>query len=121
MTSKRIILLTGVLMISLLVTSYVVVSADVMRPAPTDLLPQIEKIQQDEDYGMGIKQRYHQIHTGEGLNCEDCHTTELSSGEAIFFAQDMSPDTLGPVNRNVCLTCHEGADAQLPLYGIGTP
>ena len=121
MTSKRIIMLTGVLMIGLLLTACVVASVDVVRPVPIDLMPQIEKLQQDEDYGMGKKQRYHQIHKAEDLECEDCHAEELSPSEAIFFAQDMSPDVPDPVDRSICLVCHEGTDAELPLYGVETP
>ena len=121
MTSKRIFMLGGVLMISLLLTACVFVSADVVRPVPIDLLPQVENLQQDEDFGMGKNQRYHQIHKAEDLDCDDCHTEELSPGEAIFFAQDMSPDAPDPVDRSVCLFCHEGTDAELPLYGVETP
>ena len=122
MTGKRIIILAGVLMISLLLTAWAVVSVNAMRPVLIeDSLPQIEKLQQDEDYGMGKKQRYHQIHKAEDLDCEDCHTAELSPREAIFFAQDVSPDAPDPVDRNTCLFCHEGTDAEKPLYGVEMP
>ena len=67
--------------------------------------------------GLQVGGRYHNIHTAElDMECADCHLSEPSTTQTVFFAQDGSPQAPGAVDRQVCLQCHQGGGAS-DLYG----
>lgn len=59
-------------------------------------------VQEAEEYGMTLDQRFHQIHAdATGMDCTQCHVAE-----APLEVAQPSSDAPGPVDRRVCLGCH---------------
>ena len=96
----------------------------VVKEVPMTLSNLAEAIRRGEidvgdEYGMGLDQRYHKIHTAVlGMACESCHTTELTHGDVVFFDRDTSPTNPGPVDRRSCQGCH-GAGSASAIYAAG--
>jgi hypothetical protein len=73
-----------------------------------------------DEYGMGLDQRYHKIHSDVlGIECLNCHASELTRGDAVFFDQDTSPMSSGLVDRGSCRGCH-GAGSASAIYAAGS-
>lgn len=69
-----------------------------------DLVEQIKagEIEIGDDYGMGLDQRFHTIHTDViDMDCSQCHVDE-----APYEIAQPSEDAPSPVDRRVCLGCH---------------
>lgn len=68
-------------------------------------------------YGLQPNERYHRIHATElSLDCTTCHLTSPDTEQTVFGDQDTSPSAPGPVDRQVCLECHQDG-AATDLYG----
>ncbi len=121
MTRKQVIVLVGIFGVAVLLTVLVFSRVEVVKSAPMNRPALVERLQ-DEDFGLGHDLRFTRIHEEEEeMVCEDCHTTELVPADAVFFEQDVSPESEeGPVNRNNCRGCHE-EDSDLPLYRAEAP
>ena len=69
------------------------------------------------EHGMALNDRYHKIHATElGMECADCHLSKPDTEQTVFSAQDVSPLSPGPADRQVCLQCHQDGEAS-DLYG----
>jgi len=69
-----------------------------------------------EEYGLGLDQRYHNIHaTVLGMGCNTCHSQVADTELDVFSGQDVSPQSPGVVDRRGCLGCH-GSQTLRPLY-----
>ncbi len=118
MTGKRIIMVVGVLAAVFILTAlafgwYVIQPAQTVNAAPV-----LTGTLQD-DVGLAADQRYHAIHTGDvGLACGVCHAEKLNVRTEPFFHQDVSPKSLGPVDRMTCLGCHRTGPGPA-LYDLG--
>lgn len=89
-------------------------NGEVLTQLPTTLAGLAEAIRNGDidvgtEHGLAFDQRYHKIHAEVlGLECATCHTkaNDMPTSQAIFSAQDVSPQAPGPVDRRACLGCH---------------
>ncbi len=99
---------------------------EVIKEVPRNLPVTAEAIQEGEidvgtDYGFGLEQRYHKIHTTVlGLECDTCHIAKAETTDKVFSAWNVSPQAPGPVDRRGCLGCHSAGPGS-DLYGSSGP
>ncbi|MFQ6015784.1 MAG: hypothetical protein ACE5NP_10115 [Anaerolineae bacterium] len=131
MTREQSIRLAAVLLVvGLLIATLILGGCGAPPPTPTeevveetptavvetvqDLAEKIRagEIDVGEEYGLGVDQRYHKIHTSVlALECTNCHAEEFGPLEASLYQQDVSPSAPGPVDRTSCLECHQEGPA----------
>ncbi len=70
-----------------------------------------------QEYGLGLDQRYHNIHaTVLGVSCNACHSQAADTELEVFSGQDVSPQSPGASDSRACLGCH-GSQSVRPFYG----
>lgn len=70
--------------------------------APQATVEVARAVQEAEEYGMALNQRFHQIHAdATGMECTQCHVEE-----APLEVAQPSSEAPGLVDRRVCLGCH---------------
>ncbi len=113
MTRKTVTLLS----IAILVVGLIVGGVIGCAPSPEEK----EDIEVSEEHGLAVGQRYHDIHSEEGVECTTCHISEPDTTQTVFGAQDVSPQAPGPVDRKACLSCHSGSGPGEDLYSSDSP
>ena len=96
MNRKTFVILLGCLALASLLAAFIPQEAfEAVRVVKAEVV-------QDEDYGMALNQRFHQLHTDAmGMECTQCHVEE-----APLEVAQPSSEAPGPVDRRVCLGCH---------------
>ncbi len=98
------------------------VTKEITKEVPMNLPATAEAIRKGEidvgtEYGLGLEQRYHKIHTTVlGLECATCHLAKVDATNKVSSAWNVSPQAPGPVDRRGCLGCHHAGPAS-DLYG----
>lgn len=63
-----------------------------------------------DEYGMGVGERFHEIHEVVDVECSQCHVSDLS-----YELAQPNEDAPDPVDRRGCLGCHLNGPATI-LY-----
>ena len=65
---------------------------------------------------MSLNGSFHRVHTKQlKLSCEGCHAREMN--DVLFLrGSKVAPKAPGPVNREVCRSCHQGESKRV-WYG----
>jgi len=108
---KRIIMLA---LLGLSLASGSVIAVDTAA-SPSAAAPKVSAVNARAK-SLDEKGRYHAIHTKkEKLECTDCHGG--GDEDILFLRTGEFQGKDGPVNRDVCLTCHQ-APKKPTFYGV---
>ena len=113
MTRKTVTLISiAILVVGLIVGSVI----SCTPPAEEKEEPKAVEVGKDES-GLAVGQRYHNLHSEEGVECATCHIGAPDTTQTVFGAQDVAAMAPGPVDRKACLACHSGSGPGEDLYG----